>query len=119
MPFSNRFFSYHPVVPWDDREPLPATQGTLPRHPGPHQSILGPHLGILRVAVGPVGRNLDYVILKLKNREIQVCRRGTRAPQQPLTYCNVNQTVVGGCLGLLEVVPGHPKALRVIGVESV
>ena len=53
--FSDRFFSYHPVVPWDDREPLPATQGTLPRHPGPHQSILGPHLGILRVAVGPVG----------------------------------------------------------------
>ena len=32
-PFSGRFFSYHPVVPWDGREPLPATQvkgSTLP-----------------------------------------------------------------------------------------
>ena len=47
-PISDRFFSYHPVVPWDGREPLPATQGTFLRHPGPH-------LSILRVAAGPVG----------------------------------------------------------------
>ena len=25
--FSDRFFSYHPVVPWNDGEALPATQG--------------------------------------------------------------------------------------------
>ena len=31
---SDRFYSYCPVVPWDDREPLPATQGALPRHSG-------------------------------------------------------------------------------------
>ena len=30
-PFSDRFYSYHPVVSWDGREPLPATQGTLPQ----------------------------------------------------------------------------------------
>ena len=47
-PFSDRFFSYHPVVPWDDWEPLPATQGTLPQHSWSH-------LSILRVAAGPVG----------------------------------------------------------------
>ena len=29
--FSDRFFSYHAVVPWNGREPLPATQGTLPQ----------------------------------------------------------------------------------------
>ena len=27
-------------------------------------------------------------------------------------YSDVAQGVVGGCLGWLEVVPGHPKALR-------
>ena len=46
--FSDRFFPYHPVVPWNGRETLPATQGALPRHSGSH-------LGILRVAAGPVG----------------------------------------------------------------
>ena len=33
--FSDRFFPYHPVVPWNGRETLPATQGPLPRHSGP------------------------------------------------------------------------------------
>ena len=46
--FSDRFFSYHPVVPWNDRETLPATQGPLPRHSG---SLLQ----IIRVAADPVG----------------------------------------------------------------
>ena len=45
--FLDRFYSYHPVLPWNDREPLPATQGALPRH-------FGSLVGILRVATGPV-----------------------------------------------------------------
>ena len=46
--FLDRFFSYHPVLPWNDREPLPATQGTLPQRSRSH-------LCVFRVAAGPVG----------------------------------------------------------------
>ena len=45
--FLDRFFPYHPVVPWNGREPLPAIQGTLTQHPGPL-------LNIFRVAAGPI-----------------------------------------------------------------
>ena len=45
--FSDRFFSYHPVVPWNDQEPLPAIQGTLTQHSGPL-------LNIFRVAAGSI-----------------------------------------------------------------
>ena len=45
--FSDRFFSHHAVVPWNDREPLPATQGTLTQHSGSLLSIFG-------VAGGPI-----------------------------------------------------------------
>ena len=45
--FLDRFFSYHPVLPWNDREPLPATQGALPRHSRSH-------LSVFRVAAGLV-----------------------------------------------------------------
>ena len=45
--FWHRFFSYHPVMAWNDREPLPAVPGTLTQHSG---SLLN----IFRVAAGPV-----------------------------------------------------------------
>ena len=45
--FSDRFFPYHPVLPWNGRETLPATQGALPRHSGPLMRTI-------RVAAGPV-----------------------------------------------------------------
>ena len=58
--FSDRFFPYHPVVPWNGRETLPATQGALPRHSGPLMRIL-------RVAAGPYSTTgkLDFAIFKL------------------------------------------------------
>ena len=55
--FSDRFFSYHPVVPWNDQEPFPAIQGTLPRHSGSDESLpRGPY--------APIGK-LDFAIFKL------------------------------------------------------
>ena len=40
--FLDRFFPYHPVVPWNGQEPLPVIQGTLAQHSGLLYSYSGP-----------------------------------------------------------------------------
>ena len=46
--FLDRFFSYHPVVPWNGQEPLPAIQGTLTQHSGPLLNIFWVAAGSIR-----------------------------------------------------------------------
>ena len=139
--FSDRFYSYHPVVPWDDGEPLPATQGAPPRHSGSlmrtirvaaglvcHYELLGHLLGHLvqrdtwRSRISNWGESLcgfyhntktASEINRLTAQSISrtfliICKR----IYAPLLFAEVTQSVVGGCLGWLEVVPGHSKAVQ-------
>ena len=55
---------------------------------------------------------VETVSKLLENRKIKLSRRCIRAPRQPWIYSKVTQSVVWGCLGLLEVVPGHSKPLQ-------
>ena len=86
--FLYRFFSYHAVMGWNDREPLPAVPGSLTQHSG---SLLS----IFRVAGGPV---CAYV--KARFCDFQAIFR----PFLLLSHCSAMEW-----LGTTSSKPRHPK----------